>query len=295
MSIYLDRNSRVLVQGITGREGTFHSEQMLAYGTRIVGGVTPGKGGATIAGMPVFDTMREAVGRTDATHSIVFVPPAGAADAIFEAYDAGITTCVCITDGVAVGDMIDIVAATKPMRLIGPNCPGVLSAGRASLGIMPGHVFTPGNVGVISRSGTLTYEIVAALTAAGLGQSTCVGIGGDPIVGTRFVDVLEAFAADPETTSIVICGEIGDSDEEAAATYVADHLAHVPVVAFIGGRSAPEGTRLGHAGAIVSGNLGTAASKLAAFAHAGVPVAERLSEIPSLLTAKSGIHRLNAD
>lgn len=285
MSIWLDKNSKIVVQGVTGREGHFHTQRMLAYGTQIVSGVTPGKGGTTIDGVPVFDTVRDAVDATGATHSIIFVPPTRAADALYEAYDAGISLAICITEGIPVHDMLRVVAATRPMQIIGPNCPGLVSPGRSLVGIMPGHIFAPGRVGMISRSGTLTYEIVDVLTKAGLGQSTCVGIGGDPIIGTTFVDCLRAFASDVETDAIVLCGEIGGSDEEEAAAFIAEHLADKPVVAFIGGRSAPKGKRLGHAGAIISGTFGTPESKLAAFAAADVPVADRLSEIPELLRA----------
>jgi succinyl-CoA synthetase alpha subunit len=284
MAIFLDKNSRVIVQGITGREGLFHTQRMLAYGTQIVGGVTPGKGGTSVeGGLPVFDTVADAVAATGATHTIVFVPPPFAADALYEAYDAGISLAVCITEGIPAHEMLKVVATTKSMRIIGPNCPGLVSPGRALVGIMPGHVFAPGKVGMISRSGTLTYEIVDGLTKAGLGQSTCVGIGGDPIIGTTFVDCLRAFAIDPETESVVVCGEIGGSDEEDAATFIKEHLPNKPTVAFIGGRSAPKGKRLGHAGAIISGEFGTPESKLAAFAAAGVPVADRPSQIPELL------------
>jgi succinyl-CoA synthetase alpha subunit len=284
VSIFLDKNSRVVVQGVTGREGLFHTQRMLEYGTKIVGGVTPGKGGTTVErGVPVFNTVAEAVDATGATHSIVFVPPAFAADALYEAADAGLSLCVCITEGIPAHDMLRVVGTTHGMRIVGPNCPGLCSPGRALLGIMPGHVFAAGRVGMVSRSGTLTYEIVDILTKAGLGQSTCVGIGGDPIIGTTFVDCLKAFASDPETDAVVLCGEIGGSDEEDAAAYVRDHLADKPVVAFIGGRSAPPGKRLGHAGAIISGNTGTPQSKVAAFDAAGVPVADRPSQIPGLL------------
>ena len=284
MSIYLDKNSKVIVQGITGAEGSYHTGRMLAYGTNIVGGVTPGKGGQkTDHGLPVFDTVKAAVAATGATHTCIFVPPPFAADALYEAYEAGITLAVCITEGVPVHDVLKVVGATPGMRIIGPNCPGLISPGKASIGIMPGHVFKEGNVGLISRSGTLTYEVVDGLTRAGLGQSTCVGIGGDPIIGTTFVDCLEAFANDPETDAVVVCGEIGGSDEEDAAAFVKAHLPNKPVVAFIGGRSAPKGKRLGHAGAIISGNFGTPESKLAAFAAAGVPVADRPSEIARMV------------
>lgn len=284
MSIYLDKNSKVIVQGITGREGLFHTQRMLAYGTQIVGGVTPGKGGSTIeSGQPVFDTVADAVAATGATHTIIFVPPAFAADALYEAYEAGIVLAVAITEGIPAHDMLKVVATTKNMRIIGPNCPGLVSPGKALVGIMPGHIFAAGRIGMISRSGTLTYEIVDMLTKAGLGQSTCVGVGGDPIIGTTFVDCLEAFANDPETDAVVVCGEIGGTDEEDAAAFIRAHLPNKPVVAFVGGRSAPKGKRLGHAGAIISGNLGTPESKLAAFAAAGVPVADRPSEIAGLL------------
>ena len=287
MAIYLDASSKVIVQGITGREGLFHTQRMSAYGTSIVGGVTPGKGGTTTPeGQPVFDTVKDAVEATGATHSIIFVPPFAGADALWEAYEAGISFAVCITEGIPVHDMLRVVATTPGMRIVGPNCPGVVSPGKSLLGIMPGHVFMPGRVGMISRSGTLTYEVVDGLTKAGIGQSTCVGIGGDPIIGTTFVDCLRAFADDPETDAVVVCGEIGGSDEEDAAAFIALHLCHKPVVAFIGGRSAPKGKRLGHAGAIISGSTGTPESKVAAFAAAGVPVAERPSDIPKLLGSR---------
>ncbi len=290
MAIYLDKNSKVIVQGITGREGLFHTQRMLAYGTQIVGGVTPGKGGSFVEErLPVFDTVKAAVDATGATHTIIFVPPPFAADALYEAYDAGIGLAVAITEGIPAHDMLEVVATTPGMRIIGPNCPGLVSPGKALLGIMPGHVFKEGRIGVISRSGTLTYEIVDGLTKAGFGQSTCVGIGGDPIIGTTFVDCLKAFASDPETDAIVVCGEIGGSDEEDAAAFIAAHVPDKPCVAFIGGRSAPKGKRLGHAGAIISGNVGTPESKLAAFAKAGVPVADRPSQIPALLAGKLGV------
>ena len=284
MAIFLDKNSKVIVQGITGREGLFHTQRMLAYGTNVVGGVTPGKGGTKIeSGQPVFNTVKDAVDATGATHTIIFVPPPFAADALYEAYDAGIGLAVAITEGIPAHDMLKVVATTKSMQIIGPNCPGLVSPGKALVGIMPGHVFKEGRIGMISRSGTLTYEIVDGLTKAGLGQSTCVGIGGDPIIGTTFVDCLRAFANDPQTDAVVVCGEIGGSDEEDAAAFIKEHLPNKPAVAFIGGRSAPKGKRLGHAGAIISGNFGTPESKLAAFAAAGVPVADRPSDIPSLL------------
>ena len=293
MSIYLDKNSKVIVQGITGGEGSYHTGRMLAYGTQIVGGVTPGKGGQKSEhGLPVFNTVREAVEATGATHTCIFVPPPFAGDALFEAYEAGITSAVCITEGVPVHRVMSVVGATPGMQIIGPNCPGLISPGKASIGIMPGHIFKQGNVGLISRSGTLTYEVVDGLTRAGLGQSTCVGIGGDPIIGTTFVDCLRAFANDEETKAIVVCGEIGGSDEEDAAAFIAEHLRSTPIVAFIGGRNAPPGKSLGHAGAIISGNFGTPESKIAAFKQAGVPVADRPSDIPALL--KKTIERLNS-
>jgi len=290
ISIFLDSNSKVVVQGITGSEGSYHTARMLAYGTRIVGGVTPGKGGRlTEHGLPVFDTMRAAVDATGATHTCIFVPPPFAADALFEAYDAGILLAVCITEGVPVHDVLKVVGATPGMRIIGPNCPGLVSPGQSSIGIMPGHVFKEGSVGLISRSGTLTYEVVDLLTHAGLGQSTCVGIGGDPIIGTTFVDCLREFANDPQTEAIVICGEIGGSDEEDAAAFIREHIAGTPVVAFIGGRNAPAGKSLGHAGAIISGNMGTPQSKISAFEAAGVPVADRPSQIPALLSERMAV------
>lgn len=284
MSIFLDKNSKILVQGITGREGLFHTQRMLAYGTNIVGGVTPGKGGTKIeSGQLVFHTVKDAVEATGATHSIIFVPPAFATDALYEAHDAGISLAVCISEGIPAHDMLKVVATTLGMRIIGPNCPGLVSPGKSLLGIMPGHVFKEGRIGMISRSGTLTYEVVHNLTKAGLGQSTCVGIGGDPIIGTTFVDCLREFAGDTQTEAVVVCGEIGGSDEEDAAAFIKQHLPNKPVVAFIGGRSAPVGKRLGHAGAIISGNTGTPQSKIAAFEAAGVPVADRPSDIPRLL------------
>jgi succinyl-CoA synthetase alpha subunit len=287
MSIFLDKNSKVIVQGITGSEGAYHTDRMVKYGTNIVGGVTPGKGGQkTPGGLPVFDTVAAAVDASGATHTCIFVPPPFAADALYEAYDAGIELAVCITEGVPVHDVLKVVGTTHGMRIIGPNCPGLISPGRSSIGIMPGHVFKEGSIGVISRSGTLTYEVVDGLTRAGMGQSTCVGIGGDPIIGTTFVDCLREFANDPATDAVVVCGEIGGSDEEDAATFIAEHMPDMPVVAFIGGRNAPLGKSLGHAGAIISGNFGTPQSKIAAFAAAGVPVADRPSDIPALLAAR---------
>jgi succinyl-CoA synthetase alpha subunit len=290
VSIFLDKNSKVIVQGITGAEGSYHAERMFKYGTKLVGGVTPGKGGQkTPQGLPVFDTVREAVDATGATHSCIFVPPPFAADALYEAYDAGITLAVCITEGVPVHDTLKVVGVTPGMRIIGPNCPGLVSPGKALVGIMPGHIFKEGPVGLMSRSGTLTYEVVDLLTRAGLGQSTCVGVGGDPIIGTTFVECLREFMNDPQTKALVVCGEIGGSDEEDAAAFIAEHLTELPVVAFIGGRNAPPGKSLGHAGAIISGNFGTPASKIAAFAAAGVPVADRPSDIPRLVAEQLAV------
>jgi succinyl-CoA synthetase alpha subunit len=291
MSIFLDKNSSVIVQGITGAEGSYHTDRMVKYGTNLVGGVTPGKGGRqTPQGLPVFDTVKEAVDATGATHSCIFVPPPFAADALCEAYEAGIQLAVCITEGVPVHDTLKVVGATSGMRIIGPNCPGLVSPGKALVGIMPGHVFKEGSIGVMSRSGTLTYEVVDLLTRAGLGQSTCVGVGGDPIIGTTFVECLREFKNDPQTQALVLCGEIGGSDEEDAAAFIAEHMPEMPVVAFIGGRNAPPGKSLGHAGAIISGNFGTPQSKIAAFVAAGVPVAERPSDIPGLLAERLAVN-----
>ncbi len=287
MSILVGRTTRLLVQGITGREGEFHARAMLDYGTPLVAGVTPGKGGqrAVDGRVPVFDTVAEAVAATGANTSCIFVPAPAAPDAILEAVAAGIETVFCITEGIPALDMIPVVAALEAAgaRLIGPNCPGATSPGTAKVGIIPGSIHRPGRVGVVSRSGTLTYEAVQAMTDAGIGQSTCVGIGGDPIVGSSFVDILQLFAADPETEAIVLIGEIGGSAEEEAAAWAAEHLADRPKVAFVAGRTAPEGRRMGHAGAIVSGGRGTAASKLAALEAAGFLVASSPSEIPGLL------------
>ncbi|GIW20399.1 MAG: succinate--CoA ligase [ADP-forming] subunit alpha [Chloroflexota bacterium] len=287
MSILVGRSTRLVVQGITGREGEFHARAMLEYGTPLVAGVTPGKGGqrAVDGRVPVFDTVAEAVEATGANTSCIFVPAAGAPDAILEAVAAGIGTIFCITEGIPALDMIPVVAAVEAAgaRLVGPNCPGATSPGEAKVGIIPGAIHRPGRVGVVSRSGTLTYEAVQAMTDAGIGQSTCVGIGGDPIVGSSFVDVLRLFAADPETGAIVLIGEIGGSAEEEAAAWAADHLADRPKVAFVAGRTAPEGRRMGHAGAIISGGRGTAASKVAALEAAGFLVASSPSEIPALL------------
>ncbi|MBE3561199.1 MAG: succinate--CoA ligase subunit alpha [Ktedonobacteraceae bacterium] len=284
MSILLDNTTRVIVQGITGREGHFHTRNMLAAGTNIVGGMTPGKGGQAVEGVPVFDTVNQAKAATDANASCIFVPPAGAADAIEEAAYAGIKLIVCITEGIPVIDMTRAMLAVreKGATLIGPNCPGLATPGQGKIGIMPYQIFTPGPVGFISRSGTLTYEVVALLTEAGIGQSTCIGIGGDPIIGSTFVDHLKLFEADPQTQAVVLCGEIGGSDEEDAAEYIKTHMKK-PVVAFISGRTAPPGKRMGHAGAIISGNTGTAQGKVAALQAAGVPVADTIFDIPDLV------------
>jgi succinyl-CoA synthetase alpha subunit len=286
MAILVDKNTRLLVQGITGREGEFHSQQMLAYGTRVVAGVTPGKGGqrACDGRVPVFDTVVEAVKETGANASIVYVPARFAADAILEAADAGIPLVVCITEGVPTLDMIEVCAYLdlKGVRLVGPNCPGLLSPGEAKVGIMPGHIATPGPVGVVSRSGTLTYEVVYALTARGIGQTTCVGIGGDPIIGTTFIDVLELFERDSLTEQVVLIGEIGGSDEERAARFVAERMTK-PVTAFIAGRTAPPGKRMGHAGAIIQGGTGKATEKIAAFEAVDVRVAQHPEQIADIV------------
>ena len=289
MSILVDSNTRLVVQGITGREGEFHSRAMLEYGTRIVAGVTPGKGGqrALDGAVPVYDTVARAVGDQGADTSVIYVPAAGAPDAIMEAASAGIATIFCITEGIPALEMVRALEVVRETgaRLIGPNCPGATSPGKAKVGIIPGSVHRPGSVGVVSRSGTLTYEAVQAMTDAGIGQSTCVGIGGDPIIGTSFTDVLRLFRDDPETTAIVLIGEIGGAAEEDAAAFAGEHLREMPMAAFIAGRTAPEGKRMGHAGAIISGGAGTAAGKVAALEAAGIAVAESPTEIPTLLRA----------
>ena len=287
MSILVDENTRLLVQGITGREGSFHTEQMLEYGTNVVAGVTPGKAGQEVHGVPVFNTVEQAVKETGANASVIYVPARFSVDAIYEAADNGIKLIVCITEGVPVNDMVAVYhhVKSKGARLIGPNCPGITTPGKGKIGIMPGFIHEPGRVGVVSRSGTLTYEVVDALTKAGLGQSTVVGIGGDPIIGTAFVDVLELFQNDPETDAIVMIGEIGGDDEEVAAEFIKANVTK-PMAGFIAGRTAPEGKRMGHAGAIISGGSGTADGKIKALEAAGVAVAERMSEIPDLLKAK---------
>jgi succinyl-CoA synthetase alpha subunit len=283
MSILIDNTTRVIVQGITGREGQFHTRNMKAAGTNIVGGVTPGKGGETVEGVPVFDTVAEAKEVTGANASCIFVPGPFAADAIMEAASAGIELIVCISEWIPVIDMTRaiLVVREKGARLIGPNCPGLCTPGHGKIGIIPYQIFTPGPVGFISRSGTLTYEVVALLTEAGAGQSTCIGIGGDPIIGSTFVDYLKLFETDPQTKVVVMCGEIGGSDEEDAAEFI--KTMSKPVVAFISGRTAPPGKRMGHAGAIISGNTGTAQGKVAALQAAGVPVADTIFDIPDLV------------
>jgi succinyl-CoA synthetase alpha subunit len=288
MAVLIDQNTRVLVQGITGREGEFHTRQMLEYGTQVVAGVTPGKGGQEVLGVPVFDTVKQAVAATGADASVIFVPAPFAADAVLEAADAGVRLVVCITEGIPVQDMVKTVALVrqKGVRLIGPNCPGIMTAGQCKIGIMPGNIFTPGPVGLISRSGTLTYEIVDLLTKSGLGQSTCIGIGGDPVLGSTFADLLPLFEADAETQAIVLVGEIGGSDEEVAAEYI--RAMRKPVVGFISGRTAPPGKRMGHAGAIISGRTGTPQAKVDALRAAGVPVADALYEIPELVKQALG-------
>lgn len=284
MAILLDKNSKVMVQGITGRQGSFHTKLMMEYGTNVVGGVTPGKGGEWFESKPVFDTVQKAVDATEANVNMIIVPPASAADAIYESVDAGIELIVCLTEHIPVQEMLKAYQYVKnsKSRLLGPNCPGLLTPGQAKVGFMPGNIATPGNVGVVSKSGTLTYEVVFALTEAGLGQSTCIGIGGDPVIGTTFIDVLEMFENDPETEKIAILGEIGGRAEVDAAEYIQKYMTK-PVAAFIAGASAPEGTRMGHAGAIVEGGEGTAAEKIEALEKAGVKVAKNPEEIPSLL------------
>ena len=284
MSILVNENTRVVVQGITGRDGSFHTRQMVDYGTCIVAGVTPGKGGQDLDGIPVYDTLDEAAAATRANTSIIYVRPAFAADAIHEAIDAGLDLVICITEGIPTLDMARVYAALRHsgVRLLGPNCPGAITPGVTKVGIMPGHIHRPGHVGVVSRSGTLTYEIVHQLTTAGIGQSTCLGIGGDPIIGTGFIDALEAFEADPDTRAVVMIGEIGGSDEEGAAEFVREHM-EKPVVGFIAGRTAPPGKRMGHAGAIISGGTGGAEEKVRALNEAGIPVADRSADVVDLI------------
>jgi succinyl-CoA synthetase alpha subunit len=288
MAIFIDRDTRLVVQGITGRDGAFHTQQMLEYGTDVVAGVTPGKGGQTFdqgpRPVPIFDTVEQAVRETGANTSVIYVPPAFAADAIMEAADAGAEFVVGITEGIPVLDMTRVYpfVQERGARLLGPNCPGALSPGKSKVGIMPGQIVREGNVGVVSRSGTLTYEVVYLLTQAGIGQSTCVGIGGDPIIGTNFIDVLAAFEADPETAAVVMIGEIGGTDEQEAAAYVKREMSK-PVVGFIAGQTAPPGRRMGHAGAIISGSAGTADEKMQAFRDNGIAVMERPSDVVDLV------------
>jgi succinyl-CoA synthetase alpha subunit len=292
MSIFIGEETTLVVQGITGRDGSFHTRQMLEYGTRIVAGVTPGKGGQKFEGrVPIFDTVADAVRETGANTSVIYVPPMFAADAMMEAADAGIKVVVAITEGVPVLDMTRVYPFVhdRGARLIGPNCPGLISPGRSKVGIIPGRICTPGNIGVVSRSGTLTYEVVYQLTRASLGQSTCVGIGGDPINGTDFIDCLRAFENDAETVAVVMMGEIGGTDEQEAAAFVRDQMTK-PVVGFIAGQTAPPGRRMGHAGAIISGSAGTAAEKIAAFEAAGIGVASRPRDFVDLLRARVGAH-----
>lgn len=284
MSILVGNDTRLLVQGVTGREGSFHTTQMVEYGTNVVAGVTPGKKGEKVAGVPVFDTVEDAVRETGANTSIIYVPARFAPDAIYEAVDNGINLVICITEGVPVNDMVPVFhhVQSRGARLIGPNCPGLITPGQSKVGIMPGFIHEPGRVGLVSRSGTLTYEVVDALTKAGLGQSSVVGIGGDPVIGTSFVDVIRLFQDDPDTDAIVMLGEIGGDDEETAATFIKDYVTK-PMASFIAGRTAPPGKRMGHAGAIISGGSGSAEDKIAALENAGVRVAERASQVPSLL------------
>ena len=281
MSILVDDDTRVVVQGITGGEGEFHTEQMLEYGTNVVAGAVPGKGGREVAGVPVYDTVHEAAREEDADASVVFVPPAFAGDAVFEALDAPLDLAVAITEGIPTRDMARVNRRLSEVdtRLLGPNCPGIITPGEAKLGILPGNIFESGDVGLVSRSGTLTYQVVSNLTERGIGQTTAIGIGGDPIIGTSFVDALAAFEADPDTDAVVMCGEIGGEDEEQAAAFIAENM-DTPVAGFIAGRTAPPGKRMGHAGAIVSGSgTGTAESKIGALDDAGVPVGDTPDEV----------------
>ena len=280
MAVLIDKNTRLLVQGLTGREGTFHAKQAAAYGTTVVGGVTPGKGGTTHEGWPVFNTVAECVAATGANASVIFVPPAGGADAILEAADAGLPLAVCITEGIPTLDMLRVFAAIRggPTRVIGPNCPGLITAGQAKAGIIPGHICKEGRVGIVSKSGTLTYEAIHQLTKLGLGQTTCIGIGGDPLIGTSFVDALSLFGQDPATEAVVMIGEIGGNAEQDAARWITEHFKK-PVVGFIAGQTAPPGRRMGHAGAIIAGGKGTAAEKMAALTAAGVRVVKSPADI----------------
>lgn len=288
MSIFADQNTRLVVQGITGRDGSFHARQMLEYGTQVVAGVTPGKGGQTFEGrVPVFNTVAEAVRATEANAAVIYVPPIGAAGAIYEAADAGIALIVCITEGMPVMDLTRVMPYVRERgaRLIGPNCPGLITPGQCKVGIIPGNICAPGRVGLVSRSGTLTYEVVNQLTRNGIGQSSCVGIGGDPLIGTNFIDCLRAYEADPDTDAIVMLGEIGGTDEQSAASFVKQHVTK-PVVGFIAGQTAPKGRRMGHAGAIISGSSGTAEEKLAAFEAAGIGIMKRPADVVPLVRAR---------
>ena len=289
MAVLLDRNTRLIVQGLTGREGTFHAKQAAAYGTTVVGGVTPGKGGTTHEGWPVFNSVHDAMRETSANATVIFVPPPFAADAIMEGVDAGIPLVVCITEGIPTVDMLRTMTfmARKSTRLVGPNCPGVISAGKAKAGIIPGHICREGRIGIVSKSGTLTYEVIHQLTRQGMGQATCIGIGGDPLIGTSFIDALRLFAADAETDAVVMIGEIGGSAEEEAADFIKREFKK-PVVGFIAGQTAPPGRRMGHAGAIIAGGKGTAAEKIAALTRAGVHVVKSPADMGAKMREVSG-------
>jgi len=293
MSVLIDKTTRLIVQGLTGREGAFHAKQAAAYGTSVVGGVTPGKGGTTYEGWPIFDTVRQAVEQTGANASVIFVPPPFAADAVMEAADAGLALVVCITEGIPTLDMMRAMTFLKSRpatRLIGPNCPGIISAGKAKAGIIPGHICREGRIGIVSKSGTLTYEAIHQLTRLGLGQTTCIGIGGDPLIGTTHIDALELFAADPETDAVIMIGEIGGSAEEEAALWIKAHF-RKPIVAFIAGQTAPPGRRMGHAGAIIAGGKGTAAEKMAALTAAGVTVVRSPADMGTAVQEIVGARR----